>query len=78
MDSELKQACEYAQEIVLTHPALAGVQDRIGVVLSGSRAVGYHVPSSDYDFLVLCDRETYAHVRTPAVPCPKVHQGALG
>ena len=58
----LDQAREYAQSIVLAHPALHTVRDRVGIVLSGSRAVGYDVPSSDYDYLVLCNRETYAQI----------------
>jgi predicted nucleotidyltransferase len=59
---ELDRAREYAQEIVLCHPALKGVREKVGLVLSGSRAVGYHVPSSDYDFLALCDGDTYADI----------------
>jgi predicted nucleotidyltransferase len=62
MNGDLERAHEYAQSIVLAHPALQAVRERVGVVLSGSRAVGYHVPASDYDFLVLCDRETYAQI----------------
>jgi predicted nucleotidyltransferase len=62
MESELDRAREYAQEIVLCHPALKGVREKVGLVLAGSRAVGYHVPSSDYDFLALCDRGTYTDI----------------
>jgi hypothetical protein len=56
---------------VLESPLLADSRYRISFVLSGSRAVGYHVPRSDYDFLGLCDSETYAHIaelsgRSPA------------
>jgi len=70
MDTDLERAREYAQSIVLVHPALQDVRDRVGVVLSGSRAVGYHVPSSDYDFLVLCERETYAQIADRAGSAP--------
>ena len=62
MESELDRAREYAQEIVLCHPTLKGVREKVGLVLAGSRAVGYHVPSSDYDFLALCDRDTYTDI----------------
>jgi len=62
MESDLDRAREYAQQIALCHPALKEVREKVGLVLAGSRAVGYHVPSSDYDFLALCDRDTYTDI----------------
>jgi hypothetical protein len=71
MDTDLERAREIAQGTVLAYPFLLGLEDRIGVALSGSRAVGYHVPSSDYDFLVLCDRDTYDEVARRAGASPE-------
>jgi predicted nucleotidyltransferase len=71
LDRERELAREYAYEIVLGHPALQGLRGEVGVVLAGSRAVGYHVPSSDYDFLVLCDRDAYATVARRAQRGPE-------
>ena len=62
MESDLDRARRYAHEFALCHPVLRGCRDQVGVVLSGSRAVGYHVPSSDYVFLAVCDRDTYAEI----------------
>ncbi len=59
---DMQKITDYIQNVVLNSPLLADSRDEISVVLSGSRAVGYHVPESDYDFLGLCDSETYAHV----------------
>jgi len=33
--------------------------------------VGYHVPSSDYDFLVLCDSGTYLHLARQVGAAPE-------
>lgn len=53
---------EYAREIVLRHEFLREFRAELGIVLAGSRSVGYDVPSSDYDFLVLCDGRTFEQV----------------
>ena len=58
----MQEIKDYIKNVVLKNPLLADSKDRISFVLSGSRAVGYYVPESDYDFLGLCDSETYAHV----------------
>lgn len=52
----------YVESNLLNNPLLAPFRGSVSVVLSGSRAVEYHTPSSDYDFLVLTDSETYAQV----------------
>jgi predicted nucleotidyltransferase len=53
---------QYAQKIVLTHPLLKKNKDKLAVVLAGSRSVGYNVPSSDYDFLVVCDEDIFGEI----------------
>jgi len=53
---------QYAQQIILSHPLLVKSADKLGVVLAGSRSVGYDVPSSDYDFLVVCEAETFREI----------------
>lgn len=52
----------YVHEGLFAHPWLAGLTERITVALVGSRAVHYHVPSSDYDLVGLCDGATYERV----------------
>ena len=56
----------YVRSALFKHPVLADVRDRVSLVLAGSRAVGYDVPSSDYDLLGVCDAETYARIRERA------------
>jgi predicted nucleotidyltransferase len=58
----LKNIQKYAQEIVLSHPLLKESQTKLGIVLAGSRSVGYDVPSSDYDFLAVCEGETFKEI----------------
>jgi predicted nucleotidyltransferase len=65
-------ANKIAQEMVLQHEFLRGSQDKLGIVLAGSRAVGYEVQSSDYDFLALCDRETFEQIATLVGHSPDV------
>jgi hypothetical protein len=64
----------YVHEGLFAHPWLAGLTERITVALVGSRAVHYHVPSSDYDLVGLCDRETYERIAFSAGP----HRSANG
>jgi hypothetical protein len=52
----------YIRDALYTHPALAEARGKIGLALAGSRAVGYQVPSSDYDLLGVCDGETFARM----------------
>jgi hypothetical protein len=56
------QLGRYIGDALFDHPELTDARDTISLVLSGSRAVNYHVPSSDYDLLGVCDAETYARV----------------
>ncbi len=66
----MKEITDYIQNVVLNSPLLEDSRDKISFVLSGSRAVGYHVPESDYDFLGLCDSNTYARVAKLAGKSP--------
>ena len=59
---------KYVHEGFFAHPWLAGLTERITVALVGSRAVHYHVPSSDYDLVGLCDGATYDRVASLAGP----------
>jgi len=52
----------FIDENLLQRPELAGCRGDLAVVLAGSRAVGYPMPASDYDFLGLCDAPTYARL----------------
>lgn len=52
----------YVQSTLSCNPLLADHGGKISFVLAGSRAVGYHVSTSDYDVLGLCDHEAYARV----------------
>ena len=54
----MDQLLRYVREALYDHPALADARDEISLALAGSRAVGYHVPDSDYDLLGVCDAET--------------------
>ena len=56
----------YVREALFEQPALAGTEGQVSLVLAGSRAVGYDVPSSDYDLLGVCDAGTYARIREQA------------
>jgi predicted nucleotidyltransferase len=58
----ISAARDLAQEIVLGHPLLMSSQADLGVVLAGSRAVGYQSLSSDYDFLVICETEVFDRI----------------
>jgi predicted nucleotidyltransferase len=61
---------ELIGDMVLAHPLLAATPREFSVALVGSRAVGYHVPESDYDFMVVCDAETFGRVAARADQCP--------
>ena len=50
----MEQLTRYVHDALFDHPVLAGAKDEICLVLSGSRAVNYDVPSSDYDLLGTC------------------------
>jgi hypothetical protein len=56
----------YIRDALYTHPALAEARGKIGLALAGSRAVGYDVPSSDYDLLGVCESETFTRIRERA------------
>jgi len=66
----MQRITDYIQNVVLNSPLLEDSREKISFVLSGSRAVGYHVPESDYDFLGLCDSNTYTHVAKLAGKSP--------
>jgi len=68
----MEQLERYVRDALFEHPVLSGARDRISLVLAGSRAVGYDVPSSDYDLLGVCDAETYARIRAQAGRAPPV------
>ena len=50
----------FIHEKLLQRPELTECQNRLAIVLAGSRAIGYHTSTSDYDLLGLCDAPTYA------------------
>jgi hypothetical protein len=58
----MEQLTHYIHDALLDHPVLTDAKDEICFVLSGSRAVNYQVPSSDYDLLGICTARTYSHV----------------
>ena len=58
----MNQLRYFIDEKLLQRSELTEFQNRLAIVLAGSRAVGYHTSTSDYDFLGLCDAPTYAHL----------------
>ena len=52
----------FIDDKLFQRPELVESQNRLAIVLAGSRAVGYHTPTSDYDLLGLCDASTYARI----------------
>ncbi len=58
--SKIEPLSRFIDEALFGYPELSDYRDKIALVLSGSRAVNYHVSSSDYDLLGLCDTVTYA------------------
>lgn len=53
---------QFIQKGLFGCPELVDCQEHLALVLAGSRAVNYAVPTSDYDILGLCDAETYARL----------------
>jgi hypothetical protein len=70
--NDLADLRRYAEEIALAHPWLKGVGERVGLVLAGSRSVGWHLPKSDWDFLALCDEATFTDIARLAGKGPGV------
>ena len=66
MDTETgcttNQLRRFIDEKLLQRPELTESQNRLAIVLAGSRAVGYHTSTSDYDLIGLCDAPTYAQI----------------
>jgi hypothetical protein len=58
----MNQLRYFIHEKLLQLPQLAGCQNRLAIALAGSRSVGYHTSSSDYDLLGFCDASTYARL----------------
>ena len=58
----MNQLRHFIDEKLFQRPELIESQGSLAIVLAGSRTVGYHTSTSDYDLLGLCDAPTYARI----------------
>lgn len=70
---ESEALCRFINECIYSLPGTTAHRDTFTILLTGSRSIGAHAPSSDVDIDVLCPRSVYQSVHRAAVESGMIH-----